>query len=77
MPGMLINGQNINNLGYSDDAAFITDEESNSQYILEKLQEACIQYETDINVKKTKVMVISKKGGEKCNMVIHGILLEK
>jgi len=27
----------------------------------------------DINVKKTKVMVISKKGGEKCNMVINGV----
>jgi len=75
MPGILINGQNINNLRYADDVAFITDEESKLQDILDKPQEVCSQYKMDINVKKTKVMVISKKGGEKCNVVISGGLL--
>jgi len=28
-------------------------------------------------VKKTKVMIISKKGGEKCKVVINGVLLEQ
>jgi len=77
MPGMLINGHNINNLRYADDTAFITDEESKLQDILDKLQEFCSQYKMHINVKKTKVMVISKNGGEKCNMVINGVLLEQ
>jgi len=73
---MLINGQNINNLRYADDAAFITDKESKLQDILDKLQEVFSQYKMDINVKKTKVMVISKKVGEKCNVVINGVLLD-
>jgi len=76
MPGMLINGQIINNLRYADDTAFITDEESKLQDTLDKLQEVWSQYKIDVNVKKTKVVVISKKGGEKCNVVINGVLLE-
>jgi len=35
MPGMLINGQNIDNLRYADNAALITDEENKIQDILE------------------------------------------
>jgi hypothetical protein len=42
MPGITINGQNVNNLRYADDAAFITDEEKKLQRILDKLQEAFI-----------------------------------
>jgi len=41
MPGMLINGQNINNLRYADDAAsIITDEDNKLQNILDNLQES-------------------------------------
>ena len=67
--------QNINNLRYADDAAFITDEESKLQDILDKLQVVCSQYKIDINVKKTIVIVISNKGGEKCYVVINGVIL--
>jgi len=46
---MLINGRNINNLRYTrDDAAFITNDESKLQDILDKLQEVCSQYMIDI-----------------------------
>ena len=59
---------------YTDDAVFITDEESKLQNILDKLQEVCRQHKMDIHVKKTKVMVISMKGGEKFNVVINGVV---
>jgi len=55
MPGMLINGQNIYNLRYSDDAAFIIDEESKLQDILDKLQEVCNLYKMNINVRQPKL----------------------
>jgi len=50
----MINGQNINDFRYADDAAiaaFNTDEESKLQDIQDKLQEVCSQYKMDINVK--------------------------
>jgi len=50
MPGMLINEQNINDLRYAVDAAFINDERSKLQDILDKLQEVCSRYKMDINV---------------------------
>jgi len=61
MPGMLINGQNIYNLRYSDDAAFIIDEESKLQDILDKLQEVCNLYKMNINVRQPKLWSSVKK----------------
>jgi hypothetical protein len=39
-PVITISGQNLNNLSYADDAAFITDDKK-LQNILDKLQEVC------------------------------------
>jgi len=64
MPGMIFNRQNNNNFRYVDDAAFITHKENKLQDILVRLQEVSSLYKMHINVKKTKFMVIRKKGGE-------------
>jgi len=57
-----INGQHINNARYADDdTACIADDENKLRYILNKLQERYTQCKMDINVRKSKLMIISKK----------------
>ena len=67
----------VNNPRYTDNVLFITDEEKKLQSILDKLQEVCMEYKMDINVKKTKVMVTSKRSEETCNTVVNGTTLEQ
>jgi len=62
MPGVRINGQNVNNLRYADDTVFVTVEEEKLQNILIKLQDVRKAYRMQMNVKKMKILVISNKG---------------
>jgi hypothetical protein len=77
MPGITINEQNVNSLRYADGAVFINDEEKKLQIILDKLQEVCMEYKVDSNVKKTKVLIIGKKDEETCNIVVNGTTLKQ
>jgi len=60
--GIIIGGQNFNNIRYADDAVFMSDEEHSLQEIVQKIADICNAYGMEINVKKTKTMVISKTG---------------
>ena len=60
--GFIANGQNINNLY---DAMFLSDNRTKLQRIIDKVVRICEEYNMEINTKKTKVMVFSKKQGTK------------
>ena len=47
------------------------------QKLMDKLNETCKIYGMGINVTKTKVMVMCKKGQVKCCVSLDGILLEQ
>ena len=60
-PGIIVGGQNINNLRYADDAAIILSSQAGLQNILNKLVSESKSRALSINIKKTECMVVSRK----------------
>ena len=75
--GVKLNGVNINNLRYADDAALVAYSKTNLQNMLDKLKETGKKYGMSINVKKTKVMVVSKAGKIQCQITLDNNVLEQ
>ena len=75
--GIIVNGQNINNLRFADDAVILACSSRSLQKIVDSLQMICKEYGMDFNVKKTKVMVFSKEENVQCNIKVNGEYLEK
>ena len=73
----IIGGQNFDNIRYADDAVFVSDEEHSLQEIVQKIADICNVYGMEINVKKTKTMVISKTGNVPCSIAVNDIALEQ
>lgn len=75
--GVAIGGINFNNTRYADDTAIIAEHERELQDMITKLEASCKNYGMEMNLKKTKVMVIAKKPGTVCNIMVNGIKLEQ
>lgn len=58
--GIVINGEVINNMRYADDTVLLTSNQRDTQHLLEKLNDRCNEYGLKINLKKTKLMVVTK-----------------
>jgi len=71
-----IGGQNCTNLRYADDAGFLGDNESELQFIINKVNEVCKDYGMEMNSKKTKTMIFSKTGNIQYNITVNGETLE-
>ena len=61
MDGIKVNGEDINNIRYADDTALIANSESKLQEIVDQVKYYSSQGGLDMNVKKTKVMRVSRK----------------
>ena len=61
MPGINISGNIVNNLRYADDTVLIADNEQDLQNIVDTIHRQSKEFGLDMNVKKTKTMVISRK----------------
>ena len=78
LPGINIHGVNINNLRYADDTALITDNEENLQNIVTKVKEESGKAGLQMNVKKTKTMLISRKPeGKKIEIKVDNEMLQQ
>jgi hypothetical protein len=80
LKGISINGVNITNLRYADDAALVSDSKKKLQRMLDRLNASCYSckaYGMSINVKKTKLMVISKEEGVKGSIKRNEVELEQ
>ena len=77
LKGIQFGGQNVTNLRYADDAVLIADSRKKLQRMLNKLNAKCKTYGMAMNVKKTKVMVMSKEGKVKCNIKLDQEVLEQ
>src|SRR5688572_27516801 len=62
MEGISFGGVNITDLRYADDAVLVAHKKKKLQKMIDKLNDTCKECGMDINVKKTKVMVM---GGER------------
>ena len=60
LPGITIHGLNINNLRYADDTALIADDNDKLQDIATKVQRESSKAGLEMNVKKTKTMLIAR-----------------
>ena len=61
MEGVGFNGINVTNLRYADDAVLVVARRKKMQKMIDRLSEICKVYEMEINVKKTKVMIMKLK----------------
>src|SRR2546425_4953499 len=77
MKGVQLNGINITNFRYADDAVLAAYSKQRLQAMLDKLNETCHNFGMAINVKKTKVMVVSKRGKIKCQVTLNNKTLEQ
>ena len=78
LPGITIHGQNLNNLRYADDTALIADSEKNLQEIVSCVKSESSKKGLDMNIKKTKTMIISRNpAGKKLNIEVDGQYLEQ
>ena len=60
LPGITIHGLNINNLRYADDTALIADDKDKLQDIVTMVQKESSKAGLEMNVKKTKTMLIAR-----------------
>ena len=60
LPGCKIGGMNINNLRYADDTALIAENKEDLENLIRKVKEYSSKVGLEMNVKKTKVMVVSR-----------------
>ena len=78
MPGLKINGKIINNLRYADDTVLLAESEHELQRLIDQVDKSSKEYGLDINIQKTKTMVISKDTEEQeINISIHGEKLQQ
>jgi len=61
IPGILVNGHNINNIRYADDTVLISDTEAGLQRLLDEIIIESERFGLFLNTKKTYTMTVSKK----------------
>ena len=59
--GVKFNGINVTDLRYDDDVVLVADKRKKLQKMIDILNETCREYGMEINIKKTKVMVMNQK----------------
>ena len=78
MPGINISGNIVNNLRYADDTVLIADNEQDLQNIVDTIHHQSKEFGLDMNVKKTKTMVISRKAEiPRVNITVNKNILEQ
>lgn len=75
--GIKVGGNWIQDVRFADDQGMVADTEEGLQKMMDRLVEKAEEYNMKVNVKKTKVMRISRQGGGKVSLVIGGQCVEQ
>lgn len=75
--GIQVGGSTIAEVRFADDQALLADSEEGLQRIMGRLDQVAQGFNMKINLKKTKVMHISKSIGDKLDIQIRGTQLEQ
>src|SRR5215470_9981515 len=75
--GIKVGGKLIKDVRFADDQAMIDGTNEGLQEMMDKLNEKAQEYGMKINVKKTKVMKVSRNGGGEVNIYIEGQRVEQ
>ena len=77
MTGININGNNLNNIRYADDTALIANNSEDLQKLVDKVKDESDLKALNMNVSKTKTMVISRDEGKTAKIKVDGKDLEQ
>uniref|UniRef100_A0A8D8M2B6 Craniofacial development protein 2 n=1 Tax=Cacopsylla melanoneura TaxID=428564 RepID=A0A8D8M2B6_9HEMI len=75
--GIKIDNDTVNNIRYADDTVMLAESKDDLQQLVNNLNMKCREYGLKMNLKKTKIMLISKTLDNNLNLTIDGIPLEK
>ena len=75
--GVNVGGELVTDARFADDQGMVAETEKGLQKIMDSLNEISQKYGMKVNVKKTKVMVISIKGGGVVKITLNGERIEQ
>ena len=75
--GVMIGGKLLKDVRFANDQGMVADSEDGLQKLMNGLVKAATSYDMKINVKKTKVMRVSRRGEGIVNIVIEGVRVEQ
>ena len=75
--GVNVGGELVTDVRFADDQGMVAETEKGLQKIMDSLNEIAQKYGMKINVKKTKVMVIFRKGGGVVKITLNGERIEQ
>ena len=70
--GVLVGGVLLKDIKFADDQAMVASSEDGLQKMMDSFDVTDRRYDMKINVKKTKTMRISRRGGVKLHIEIYG-----
>ena len=66
-----VNGVNLNNIRYADDTVLVATTEKDLQSLLDVVNEKGQKFKMGMNVRKTKVLVISRDQSKRVNLQLN------
>ena len=75
--GIRVGGEIVADVRFADDQGMVASSQAELQTLMDRLNESAKEYDMKINVKKTKTMVVSKKGGGTVDITIEGQRVEQ
>ena len=75
--GIKVGGQYLADVRFADDQAMVAESNRGLQRIMDRLNETAKKYEMRINIKKTKVMKVSREGGGVVEVILDGQKIEQ
>ena len=75
--GVRVNSVNLNNIRYADDTVIVATTEKDIQNLLDVVNEKGQKFNVEMNVEKTKVLVISRDQNTRANLQLNGQVIEQ
>ena len=75
--GVRIGGNLVADIRFADDQAMVSNSEGGLQSLMNDLCSAADRYDMKINIKKTKIMRVSRKSAKPVAILVNGISLEQ
>jgi hypothetical protein len=75
--GVRIGGNLVADVRFADDQAMVSNSESGLQSLMNDLCSAADRYDMKINIKKTKIMRVSRTSGKPVAILVNGVSLEQ
>ena len=70
--GIRADGELIKDVKYADDQGMVANTEAGLQSLMDSLNTIAKHYDMNINIKKTKAIVVSRNGGKRVNITVEG-----